>query len=284
MKSKTKICIALLAFCLLVGPLVGPLGALTAAAAPPEGIVTPVYLEGQEVLAGECLRMDGVTYVPLRKFCALFGATDISWNGWTKTATVSSKSLLMTVRTGNLYIEANGRYFYTVRAVCNRSGSLYVPIRPLARAFALELRWDAAANAVSLSRTGRSAAAPADYDADTLYWLSRIISAEARGECLEGQIAVGNVVYNRVASAEFPNTVWGVIFDRKYGTQFSPVSFGTIYDTPSASAVIAAKICMEGYSFSDKALYFVNPRLATSTWIQRARPYLFTIGNHQFYA
>ncbi len=284
MKSKTKICIVLLAFCLLVGPLVGPLGALTAAAAPPEGIVTPVYLEGQEVLAGECLRMDGVTYVPLRKFCALFGATDISWNGWTKTATVSSKSLLMTVRTGNLYIEANGRYFYTVRAVCNRSGSLYVPIRPLARAFALELRWDAAANAVSLSRTGQSAAAPADYDADTLYWLSRIISAEARGECLEGQIAVGNVVYNRVASAEFPNTVWGVIFDRKYGTQFSPVSFGTIYDTPSASAVIAAKICMEGYSLSDKALYFVNPRLATSTWIQRARPYLFTIGNHQFYA
>lgn len=280
MKRMTKFRIALLAFCLLIGPL----GSFAATAAPPEGIVTPVYLEQKEVLAGECLRIDGVTYVPLRRFCALFGATEIAWNGWTKTATVSSDFLSMTVRTGNLYIEANGHYFYTVGAVRNLSGSLYLPIRPICRAFALDLEWDASANAVRLSRTGRSAVARADYDADTLYWLSRIISSEARGECLEGQIAVGNVVYNRVASPEFPNTVWGVIFDRKYGTQFSPVSFGTIYDTPSASAVIAAKICMEGYSISDRALYFVNPKLATTTWIQRARPYLFTIGNHQFHA
>lgn len=280
MKSKTKIQIALLAFCLLIGPL----GFFSSSAAPPEGIATPVYLEQDEILAGECLRIEGVTYVPLRKFSTLFGATEIGWNGWSKTATVKSDSLSMTVRTGSLYIEANGHYFYTVGAVRNLSGSLYVPIRPLCRAFALELEWDPAASAVRLSHTARNAVAWANYDADTLYWLSRIISSEARGECLEGQIAVGNVVYNRVASPEFPNTVWGVIFDRKYGTQFSPVSFGTIYDEPSASAVIAAKICMEGYSLSDKALYFVNPKLATSTWIQRARPYLFTIGNHQFHA
>jgi len=282
MKIKTRVRIVLLGFCLLVGSL-GAFAAFSASAAP-EGIVTPVYLGQEEVLAGECLRINGTTYVPLRNFSSLLGAKDISWNNWTKTATVRSDSLSMTVRTGNLYIEANGHYFYTVGEIRNLSGSLYVPIRPLARAFALELEWDASVNAVRLSRTGRSAVAPANYDADTLYWLSRIISSEARGECLEGQIAVGNVVYNRVASPEFPNTVWGVIFDRKYGTQFSPVSFGTIYDEPSASAVIAAKICMEGYSLSDKALYFVNPRLATSTWIQRARPYLFTIGNHQFHA
>lgn len=280
MKRKPKIRIVLLVLCLLFGAV----GSLAASAAPPEGIVTPIYLEGSEVLAGECLRMDGTTYVPLRKFSTLLGAKEIFWDNRSKTATVKSDALSMTVRTGNRYIEANRHYFYTVGEICNLSGSLYVPIRPLARAFALDLEWDAAVNAVRLSRTRRSAVPPADYDADTLYWLSRIISSEARGECLEGQIAVGNVVYNRVASAEFPNTVWGVIFDRKYGTQFSPVSFGTIYDEPSASAVIAAKICMEGYSLSDRALYFVNPRLATSTWIQRARPYLFTIGNHQFHA
>lgn len=280
MKRKPKIRIVLLVLCLLFGAV----GSLAASAAPPERIVTPIYLEGSEILAGECLRMDGTTYVPLRKFSTLLGAKEIFWDNRSKTATVKSDALSMTVRTGNRYIEANGHYFYTVGEICNLSGSLYVPIRPLARAFALDLEWDAAVNAVRLSRTGRSAVSQADYDADTLYWLSRIISSEARGECLEGQIAVGNVVYNRVASAEFPNTVWGVIFDRKYGTQFSPVSFGTIYDEPSASAVIAAKICMEGYSLSDRALYFVNPRLATSTWIQRARPYLFTIGNHQFHA
>ena len=281
MKTRSRFLLSLLlGFCLLIGPF----GLLSASAAPPGGVATPIYLEGKEILAGECLRIEGTTYVPLRKFCALFGADEIAWNNRTKTATVSADFLSMTVQTGNIYIYANGHYFYTVAAVCNLSGSLYVPIRPLARAFALELEWDAALCAVRLERTGRNAIAWASYDADTLYWLSRIISSEARGEPMEGQIAVGNVVYNRVASPEFPNTVWGVIFDRKYGTQFSPVSFGTIYDEPSASAVIAAKICMEGYSLSDRALYFVNPRLATSTWIQRARPYLFTIGNHQFHA
>ena len=87
-----------------------------------------------------------------------------------------------------------------------------------------------------------------------------------------------------MSSPEFPNTIWGVIFDRKHGTQFSPVAFGTIYNTPTASAVIAAKICLEGYSINDRALFFVNPRLATSTWIERNCTYEFTVGNHHFYS
>jgi N-acetylmuramoyl-L-alanine amidase len=122
------------------------------------------------------------------------------------------------------------------------------------------------------------------YNSTDLYWLSRIISAEAKGESLEGQIAVGNVVLNRVRSSEFPSTVKEVIFDTKYGVQFSPVSNGTIYDTPTESAVLAAKICLEGYSLSDSALYFFNPALATSSWIKRSRTYIMTIGNHAFYA
>ena len=75
-----------------------------------------------------------------------------------------------------------------------------------------------------------------------------------------------------------------MIFDRKHGTQFSPVAFGTIYQTPTASSIIAAKICLEGYSLSNDILFFVNPKLATSTWIERNRIYEFTIGNHHFYS
>ena len=123
----------------------------------------------------------------------------------------------------------------------------------------------------------------ASYNENDLYWLSRIISAEARGESLEGQIAVGNVVLNRVRHASYPSTIYGVIFDRKHGTQFSPVSMGTIYRTPSESSVIAAKICLEGYSISDEILFFMNPRIATSNWISKNRPFAFRIGNHDFY-
>ena len=91
------------------------------------------------------------------------------------------------------------------------------------------------------------------------------------------------MVLNRVAHDAYPDTIYGVIFDRKHGTQFSPVSFGTIYQTPTASSVIAAKICLEGYSLSDTVLFFLNPRIATNNWIIKTRPYAFSIANHDFY-
>ena len=121
------------------------------------------------------------------------------------------------------------------------------------------------------------------YDYEDLYWLSRIISAEAKGESFTGQIGVGTVVLNRVRSKEFPNTIKGVVFDRKYGTQFTPVANGSIYDKPTESAVVAAKMCLDGYTLSNSVLYFVNPRIATSSWIQNNRTYAFRVGNHDFY-
>jgi N-acetylmuramoyl-L-alanine amidase len=246
---------------------------------------TKVYLDGYEVLDGDCVIWRNTTYVPLRKFCNLFDECSFSWNSSTATATVYTKSgMTLIIRSGALYIYANGHYYYTVEEIQNWGGSLYVPIRPLARAFRSELTWNTTHRAVELKApVGTPAVAWAKYDSDEVYWLSRIISAESRGEPFRGQIAVGNVVLNRVRHKSYPNTIYGVIFDRKHGTQFSPVSFGTIYNTPSESSVIAAKICLEGYSISNSALFFMNPRISTTNWISKNRSYAFTIGKHDFY-
>ena len=260
-------------------------GASAAVVFPKDATPTTVYLDGREVLRDECVILQSVTYVPLRNFCNLFENCKITWNAKTSTATVKTDDLTMTVQEGAIYITANGHYYYTVGEVRNLNGHLYVPIRPLAKAFAAELKWNASARRTELTSAanGRNAVAWANYKSDEVYWLSRIISAEAKGEPLLGQIAVGNVVLNRVKSPSYPNTIYGVIFDRKYGTQFSPVSFGTIYQKPTASAEIAAKICLEGYSLSDDILFFINPRIATNNWIVRNRPFAFRIGNHDFY-
>ncbi len=250
---------------------------------PAGAVTTPITRNGVEILSGEAFRVDGVTYVPLRKFCELFADCRISWNSKTNTATVRSDKLSLYATTGNYYIQANDRYLYTVGRILNISGTLFVPIRPLAKAFAADLSWNAAKSRVELTAKRGTAIAPASYRSDDVYWLSRIIYAEAGGEPFLGQIAVGNVVINRKNHASYPNTVYGVIFDRKHGTQFSPVAFGTIYRKPSEQAVIAAKICLEGYTLSDTALFFMNPRIATSNWISKNRPFAFTIGNHDFY-
>ena len=280
-----RILCAMLSALMLMGVLAIGVGAETRIAYPASSTPTSVYLDGVRILDGDTVIWRDTTYVPLRKFCNLFDGCSFSWNQATGTATVRTDSgMTLIVTSGAYYIYANGHYFYTVEAVQNWSGSLYVPIRPLARAFTAELSWNTSLRATELSSPkGAPMVSWANYNADDLYWLSRIISAESRGEPLKGQIAVGNVVLNRVRSSSYPNTIYGVIFDRKHGTQFSPVSFGTIYNKPSESSVIAAKICLEGYSLSNRILFFMNPRISTTNWISKNRPYAFTIGNHEFY-
>ena len=244
-----------------------------------------VLLDGGDIISGQGRIINSVTYVPLRAFCDAIGGATISWDQSTRTAKVSASGLTVYARQGALYLQANDRYFYTVEPIANIDGTLFVPIRPLAKAFGLELEWNNSLRAVELESGGRLPQSGSSfYKEDEVLWLARIIHAESAGEPFDGKIAVGNVVLNRVASPQYPNTIYGVIFDRKHGTQFSPVSFGTIYNTPSAESVIAAKVCLEGYSLSSTALFFMNPKLATTSWISQNRPYLFTIGNHLFYA
>ena len=243
-----------------------------------------VTLDGREILTGEAVIIRSTTYVPLRSLSELWGADSIGWNGATSTATVKKGTLTVSVTDGGTVVTAAERYFYTDQPILNLGGRLFVPVRALAKAFSLEVDWDSATRTAVLRSTGKTLVSGARfYNADDVYWLARIIYAEAGGESLRGQIAVGNVVLNRVAHPQYPGTIYGVIFDRKGGVQFTPVALGTIYRTPSAASIVAAKICLEGTSLSDEILFFMNPRLSTSNWISKNRPFAFTIGNHDFY-
>ena len=250
----------------------------------PDGVPVNVTLDGKPILAGQAVIINSVTYVPLRSFSELMGADKISWDAKTNTASVTKGSMTMYVTSGALYISANDRYFFTVEKVLNVSGRLFVPIRAIAEAFSASVSWDANSRTVSVKSSTKTLVSGSKfYNSDDVYWLSRIISAEAAGESLQGKIAVGSVVLNRKESRQYPNTIYGVIFDRKGGTQFTPVASGTIYKTPTQESIIAAKICLEGYNIDEAILFFMNPKIATSNWISKNRPYAFTIGNHAFY-
>ncbi len=243
-----------------------------------------VTLDGKPVLEGQAAIIHSVTYVPLRAFSELAGAESVTWNASTRTAAVKVGGYTLYVTDGSFYVQVAGRYIHTGETVLNIDGRLFVPVRALAKVFSIDVTWNAANRVVVLKRTGKKLLdASSFYNADDLYWLARIINAEAGGESLEGKIAVGNVVLNRKASAAYPNTIYGVIFDRKHGLQFTPAATGTIYRTPSSQSVIAAKICLEGHSISREALFFMNPRIATSNWIAKNCRFLFRIGNHDFY-
>lgn len=108
--------------------------------------------------------------------------------------------------------------------------------------------------------------------------LARIISAEARGEPYMGQVAVGAVVLNRIEHPSFPDTMSGVIYQKG---AFSCLNDGQFYEPISESAYRAAKDAINGLDPSGGAIYYYNPKIATSKWIF-SRPVITTIGDHRF--
>ena len=76
-----------------------------------------------------------------------------------------------------------------------------------------------------------------NYTSSDLYLLAKCIYAESRGESYTGQVAVGAVILNRVASSQFPNTISGVIYQRH---AFTAVSDGQINLEPDKTAMNAA--------------------------------------------
>jgi len=111
-----------------------------------------------------------------------------------------------------------------------------------------------------------------------VYVLSKIISGEARGESFVGQVAVGAVIVNRVKNSNFPNSVYGVVFEPG---AFTAVSDGQYYRQPTSSCVKAARSAINGWDPTGGALYYWNPATATSKWIW-SRRIVARIGKHIF--
>lgn len=90
--------------------------------------------------------------------------------------------------------------------------------------------------------------------------LAAIIECEAGGEPYVGQVAVGNVVMNRVKSPLFPNTVLEVIYQNR---QFSPVGSGryavVLARGANESCYNAARDAMAGSAPVGNCLFFRTP-------------------------
>lgn len=199
------------------------------------------------------------------------------------TLSITADGIELEARVGNYYIIANGRYIYVEGGVTLRDdGRIWLPLDILTRIFGCSYTFDSESKSVYLTQNGSFIeTAQAAYSDKDLYWLSRIINAEARGESFIGKLAVGTVVMNRVASSRYPNTVYGVVFDRG---QFTPAMTGSVNRAPSEECIIAAKIILDGYRISDSILFFHSIA---------GQQYLFNgfvdtetemvIGNHYFY-
>ncbi len=120
--------------------------------------------------------------------------------------------------------------------------------------------------------------------------LTEALYFEARGETVKGQFAVAEVILNRVDSAEFPNSICGVVNQgtgRKYQCQFTYTCDGhkEVVGEPGAykrmGKIAALMLSSAPRQLTDGATHYhtkaVNPRWA------RVFPRTTTIGVHHFY-
>lgn len=116
------------------------------------------------------------------------------------------------------------------------------------------------------------------YSQSDINLLANIISAEARGEPFEGQVAVGAVVLNRVEHPSFPDSIAGVVYQPG---AFTAITDGQINEAIAESARKAAREALAGADPSGGAVYYYNPDKTSNKWI-RTRPVIKRIGAHLF--
>ena len=118
--------------------------------------------------------------------------------------------------------------------------------------------------------------------------LSLTIYHEARGEDIFGQLAVAQVVMNRVASPRYPNDTCEVVTQRK---QFSYLN-GTkvehlVQDVSEYQAWRVAQSVansfLQGHRISLDATHYHTVQIDPAWANHPSMTYLKTIGNHRFY-
>lgn len=248
-----------------------------------------VYLDG--LLSGRALCTDdGTVYLAVEDMCALLGIqTETWWNADTQELIVSGSDFVLRAVAGQEYFSVNSRYLYDPRGFFLFDGRSWFPMDDIERIFggtptlsedwqSLEIHGDALG-----VMPGGAAWYYDHFGSPEIFWLARIIHAEAGNQPLAGRMGVGNVVLNRVASDKYPDEVFGVVFDDKFSVQFDPAASGSVYREPDALDVIAACLCLEGYNTVGESMYFVNASISDDSWFRSTKEFVVRIGDHDFY-
>lgn len=272
-------------------------------------------LNGKVLSTMPLMNVNGVPYCSVKYFFEnCLASAKVYWANYgsnVKGTTASGESLVILAQPGAQYMQVNGQSVYVPNGIKILNGLTMVPIEQLAAVFqgsACSYDWGSnvyvvvtgaylAGSAVqpavsyqpdaSSSSYYQPAATAASYsyyqpsgyyDPQALDLIARVINTEAGSMSLEGKVSVGNVIMNRVASPEFPNTVYGVIYQRN---QFTVINSARFQLAPSEASLTAAKMALDGVNYVPGAMFYNVSGMRT--WASRNRSYLMTFAGHDFY-
>jgi spore germination cell wall hydrolase CwlJ-like protein len=207
---------------------------------------------------------DGRTYIPLRDVAELLHAT-VKWDAVTQLAELESVQPAVVTEEYGL-TQISSQYDVSKSALLKRNG--------LAKAESVKAGTSLKVIVPSIFEKEAEPYAEKDY-----MLLAKLTQVESGYESYEGQLAVANVVLNRVKDSRFPSTIRDVIYS---GKQF-PVAHNGLLDksVPNASVLRAAKDALNGKNNVKDAVYFYDPRVSSGAFWSGLDT-IATFGTHRF--
>ncbi len=264
--------------------------------------LTEVVREEEHSLESSPILKEGRVLVSVRNFFSIEGGK-LEWNEEEKAVyghNENGNELRITEET----VKIDGKKQDLEVLPKNREGRMFVPLRHLANFFDYEITWNEEERIVNIkgkdfvieekvellekeevgvikekvveAKVKAETKTVSDREKDLL---ARIIYAEARGESLEGKIAVGATVINRKNSTQFPNSIEEVIFEPG---QFCAAGNSTFNSSVTSKSIKAAEDALSGKDPSRGSLFFVNRKKSSATWFDTLS-FTSRIGDHWFY-
>ncbi len=208
------------------------------------------------------------TFVPVRFVSEALNAT-VAWDSEEKKVTISQDDKTIEMWLDSNRIITNGQEQLMDVSVECLDNRIMIPVKFITEALGATVEWDGLTYTALIKK--EDAVVPVasilnrSYSDEDIIWLARIIHVEAGSVSLDGKVAIANSVLNRKDSVLFPNSVFDVIFDKAYCTQFPPAHKPSFKELiPPSDCVIAAKMALEGINIVDKCMYFNNRPFSSS--------------------
>ncbi|HZG78655.1 MAG TPA: cell wall hydrolase, partial [Paenibacillus sp.] len=225
-------------------------------------------------------------FLPVAPLASLFGAT-VTWDADNEAATLhTSNGDTIVMRNGVPVVTYNERRYAMDTAPFLANGRTYLPFRAVAELMNASVQWDEAERRATLSSVASAEAQAAPqlteaepYAEEDLQLLAKLVQVEAGYEPYEGQLAIANIILNRVKDSRFPDTIRDVIHS---GRQFPPAHNGLLDKSePNASSLRAARDALDGRNNIEDAVYFYNPDVTGGPFWDRLEV-VAVIGNHAY--
>jgi len=228
------------------------------------GVPVVYFNEGRYLMDVPPFVADGRIYIPLRHVAELLHAT-IAWDADSRVVELTSVKPAVVAEEYGL-TEIGKEFGVSRTALLKRNG--------LEKADEVKIGSSLKVIVPSIFESEAEPYSEKDYKL-----LAKLVQVEVGYETYESQLAVANVVLNRVKDSRFPDSIRDVIYS---GKQFPPAHNGLLdASKPNDTVLRATKDALNGKNNVRDAVYFYNPRVSKGEFWSSLDT-IATIGGHRF--